>query len=241
MPTGELLAAFISSSIISPAMAVIDMSVIKTQMNKSGGFKDSCIWTLQHQATRGKFWRPYLIMNSVYTATYGTANLTELYCKKKDIDFKIPTLLATSVVNILMIGYKDREFSKIVRNSLEGGSVVRAKFPIQSQILYCLRDSLTIFSNFVAKKNAINFTDKYMSHNTSDLLMSILMPVSAQFISTPLHILGVDYFQHRDKRFLDRIRTIPKMYSSICLGRIIRVIPAFGLGGFINDMIRQKY
>lgn len=209
-------------------------------MNKEG-FKNSCIWTLNVYTTRKNFLRPYLIMNSVYTTTYGTANLTEMYCKKEKIDFRIPTLLATSVVNILMIGYKDREFVKIVRNSLNGNNTIRTKFPIHSQILFCLRDSLTIFSNFIVKKNAINFSDKFMSHNMSDLLMSILMPVSAQFISTPLHILGVDYFQNRDKTLRARIQSIPKMYSSICLGRIIRVIPAFGLGGFINDMIRQRY
>ena len=38
-----------------------------------------------------------------------------------------------------------------------------------------------------------------------------------------------------------RLAEVNKGYFSVCSGRILRIIPAFGLGGFINDMIKESF
>jgi len=38
-----------------------------------------------------------------------------------------------------------------------------------------------------------------------------------------------------------RLAEVSKGYFSVCSGRILRIIPAFGLGGFINDMIKESF
>lgn len=169
----------------------------------------------------------------VYSSTYSTANLTELYCKKNNIDYKIPTLISTSIVNILTIGYKDKEYSKLFNNKYN-------TFPKISYGLFSIRDIITFYSCFIFKKDFMNYLSNYMPKNTADFMSSIIIPITAQTISTPLHIMAIDLYQRPIIDFKDRLKNIKNMYFTVCSGRIIRVIPAFCIGGFINDMLRNR-
>lgn len=233
MPTYELFCGFTSSLIVSPIMTLIDTAIIKSQLNKIS-FKQSLLDTTNDYSNKKiKFHRPFGIMLFVYSSTYSTANLTESYCKNNQIDYKIPTLLSTSLVNIIAIGYKDKEYSKIFNNKYN-------IFPKKSFGLFAIRDMLTISSSFIYKRDLISILDKYMPHNSADFFASLILPISAQIVSTPLHILAIDLYQRPDINFNDRIKNIRNMYISVCTGRVIRVIPAFCLGGFINDMLRNR-
>lgn len=233
MPFYELFCGITSSLIVSPIMTIIDTSVIKSQLNKIN-FKTALLETTNDYSNKKiQFRRPFGIMSVVYSSTYSTANLTELYCKNNEIDYKLPTLMTTSLVNITAIAYKDKEYSKIFNNKLN-------KFPKMSYGLFAIRDMLTISSSFIFKKDLINLLNKYMPLNTADFLASLTLPIVAQTISTPLHILAIDLYQRPEVNFKNRIDNITNMYKSICIGRVIRVIPAFCMGGFINDMLRNR-
>lgn len=233
MPVYELTAALISSATVSPIMTIIDTSIIKSQFQKVG-LVQACTDTIKDY-TNGtiKFKRPLGIMTMVYGSTYATANLTELMCHKIGIDYRIPTLVATSIANVSSIAYKDREYAKIFNQT-------RMQFPKLSYGLFALRDSITIGASFILKKDAITYLEKYMSHNIADLVASFAVPMAAQVISTPIHILSIDLFQRPNDSVKQRLDHITKLYPSVCSGRIIRIIPAFAIGGFINDMIRPK-
>lgn len=233
MPLYELFCGITSSLIVSPIMTIIDTSVIKSQLNKMN-FKTALLETTNDYSNKKiKFQRPFGIMSLVYSSTYSTANLTESYCKKKDIDYKIPTLVATSFVNITTIAYKDKEYSKIFNSKFN-------KFPKISYGLFAIRDMLTISSSFIFKKDMIDILHKYMPLNTADFFASLTLPILAQTISTPIHILAIDIYQRPEVNFKNRIDNIKNMYKTICFGRVIRVIPAFCMGGFINDMLRNR-
>jgi hypothetical protein len=169
----------------------------------------------------------------VYSSTYTTANLTQYYCKQNEIDYKTPTLITTSLVNMLSIGYKDKEFSKIFKNVLH-------KMPLSSYMLFGLRDILTISSSFIFKQDFTHYLHNYIPYNSADFISSLTLPITCQIISTPLHILAIDKYQHPTNTWRERIRNIKDSYKSVCSGRIIRVIPAFCIGGFINDMLRER-
>ena len=103
MPFYELFCGVTSGVMVSPIMTVLDSAIIKSQLNKLD-FKKSLIETANDYLTKKtSFKRPLSLMLLVYSSTYSTANLTESYCKANDIDYKLPTLFATSVVNIMAI------------------------------------------------------------------------------------------------------------------------------------------
>lgn len=233
MPLYELFCGLTSSLLVSPIMTIIDSSIIRSQLNKMD-FKTSLLQTSSDYVNKNIcFKRPFGVMLLVYSSTYSTANLVELFCKKNKIDYKIPTLIATSTVNICTIAYKDKEYARMFNN-------VHNIFPKKSLGLFAIRDMLTISSSFVYKKDFTTWLHKYMPNNTADLIASITLPIAAQIISTPLHILAIDIYQRPFYNFSDRIQNIKVMYKSVCIGRVIRVLPAFCLGGFINDMLRNR-
>jgi len=233
MPSYELFCGVTSALVVSPIMTLIDTSIIKSQLNKIN-FKNSFIQTSNDYLNKKiNYKRPFGIMFSVYASTYSTANLVEFYCKKNNVDYKFPTLISTSIINILTISYKDKEFSKLFNNKLNS-------FPKISYGLFGIRDMMTIYSCFIYKRDFMNYLSNYMPKNTADFLSSIIIPITAQTLSTPFHIVAIDLYQNPNLKLIDRIKNIKNLYISVCIGRIIRVIPAFCIGGFINDMLRNR-
>ena len=116
-------------------------------------------------------------------------------------------------------------------------------FPKISYGLFAVRDVMTISSSFIFKKDFTIFLHNYMPNNTADFFASLTLPivVCSQTISTPIPIFAIDIYQRPLVNFTDRLKKKKKvMYSSVCTGRVIRVIPAFCIGGFINDMLRNR-
>lgn len=227
----EIFAGITTSFIISPIMSIIDISIIKTQLHKENIGKSISSQIIYYSNNKHKFIKPVSVMNFVYSSTYCTANLTELHCKKNNMDYKLPTLLSTSLVNILSISYKDMIYSKILNSQIK-------TFPMRCNLLFALRDVLTINSCFIWKKDIIHYLDQYIMHNKSEIITSIFLPSCIQVISTPIHILAIDMYEKPKSTIVDRLKNIKSCYKSVLTGRIMRTIPAFGIGGFMNDMLR---
>lgn len=234
MPLYEIGSAVISSTIVSPIMTSIDTAVVKSQFHRitlpqayTETIKDYLSGSLP-------FKKPFYTMNIVYTSTYATANLTEYLCKATGVDYRIPTLTATSLVNVATIAYKDREYAKLFNQP-------EKKFPKISYGLFAMRDALTIAASFIIKKDVIQYLEKKgWAHNIADLTACFLVPMGAQLFSTPIHIWAFDIYQRPQDTWKQRWDHMVRLYPSVCLGRMIRIIPAFGIGGYINDMIRPK-
>lgn len=175
-------------------------------------------------------------MNTVYLSTYLTANYTTSLCNEMQIDYKLPTAVATSIVNICAIAYKDREFARMC-------SKTPAVMPLSSYGLFALRDGLTVTSSFVLKNSVKDHLQETydMDHKRADLAASFSVPMFAQLFSTPLHILSLDLYTHPHSAFKMRIKEIAKAYTSVCSGRVMRIIPAFGVGGFLNDQVKEAF
>jgi hypothetical protein len=233
MPLIAIGAALVSSTMISPIMTVLDTSIIYSQLHRKT-FQQSVIDAVaMYRSGSIKFFPPFNVMNLVYSSTYMTANLTEIVCERKNIDPKYPKLIFTSAVNIAAITYKDIYYSKLFQTKY-------TKFPLRSYILFGMRDSLTIAASFAFKKDLLLYIEKYVRHNIADLIASFVLPISAQLISTPIHILAIDLYQNPNMMWKERFSHIRRLYWSVCIGRMTRVVPAFCIGGFANDMIRGK-
>ena len=47
--------------------------------------------------------------------------------------------------------------------------------------------------------------------------------------------------QQHSAPFRLRMQAVSKGYASVCSGRVLRIIPAFGVGGFLNDMVKEAW
>lgn len=231
MYINEITNAFISSMIISPVMTVIDLSVIKSQIDNLNFYKSIKITLNELKTKKINIKYPLFVMNNVYFLTYSTANITEKYCKKNNIDYKIPTLISTSIINIIMINYKDKEFLNIYNTTY--------KFKKISFFLFSIRDMLTIYSTFILKKDVNNKLLNYTTDNKADFLSTLVTPIFIQIWTTPIHILSIDIYQRPKSNINERIKKIKNNYINVCLGRMLRVIPAFCLGGYINEKLKK--
>jgi hypothetical protein len=222
-----LFSAAVSSLIISPFVSIIDLSIIRSQM-LSEDFKTSIQNNILNYTKNSKsFIKPNLAMFGIYFSTYGTANLCEKY-----IDNNLSILLSTSIVNLIGINLKDTYYSKLYNKN-------KIYYPLLSKSLFCIRDSITILANFVVKKDIVKKLEKSMNHNKAEIIASFLVPSAAQIVSTPIHIYAIDKFMRKEISIQDRIKNIRINYKDVLYGRILRTIPAFCIGGFINDMLKE--
>lgn len=234
MPLYEIGSAIISSSIVSPIMTSIDTALIKSQFYRIS-LPQAYTETIKDYLN-GKLpiKTPLITMHMVYSSTYATANLTEYICKANGVDYKVPTLVATSLVNVATIAYKDRQYAKLFNQP-------EHKFPKLSYGLFAIRDACTIGASFIVKKDFIRYLEKHgWSHNLADLTACFIVPMSAQIVSTPVHIWSFDIYHRPHDGWKQRLEHIVRLYPTVCLGRMLRIIPAFGVGGYINDMIRPR-
>lgn len=221
-----LFSAAVSSLIISPFVTIIDLSILRSQMYHEDiktAFRNNILYYTKNKA----FLNPNVAMFGVYFSTYATANLSEKYLKN---DFSI--LVCTSVVNLYAINLKDTYYSKLFNKT-------KISYPLISNSLFYLRDLITISANFVLKKDIVINFEKYTTHNKAELLASFLVPSLAQIISTPIHIYAIDKFIQKESTLKNRITNIKTNYKNVLYGRILRTIPAFCIGGFINDMLKN--
>ena len=160
--------------------------------------------------------------------------LRQTACDELGVDYKVPVATATSLVNVTAIALKDRAYA-----SLTNG---RAKvFPLTSYALFAVRDGLTITSSFVVKNVACQHLEQHygMRHRDADLAASFAVPMAAQLLSTPFHILSLDVYSRPHAALASRAAEVARGYAGVCSGRVMRIIPAFGVGGWLNSFIQE--
>lgn len=78
----------------------------------------------------------------------------------------------------------------------------------------------------------------YMSRASA---AQFLVPAAAQLLSTPLHLLGLDmYNRNGGTPPRDRLRKVRVDWLKTSLARMCRIVPAFGVGGVVNNGLRVK-
>jgi len=192
----DVLSGVIASAVISPCMAVIDLGIIKSQMNKK-----SLIVNVKNTIFNIRRYKGSVTtMSLVYGATYVTANVTN-------------DLLCTSLVNIMSIAYKDIMYSRYFTDQKLRNW--------RSNVLFAVRDSMTIYGSYA-------FGPSYV------------YPIASQFITTPIHIYGMDLVTRPTATSTERLQRIASTYKEVCKGRVLRVIPSFVIGVAINNYIKTQ-
>jgi hypothetical protein len=191
--------------------------------------------------------KPFALICMLYGGTYFTANSVDtLSATVKNLPASSVTsgttkFAASSTANVGLCLIKDQAF---VRMFGSGGPP--RPVPLPSYALFTIRDCLTIFASFnvppllgpVISKSMGKELEKSLNGQT---IAQFLAPASIQLISTPLHLLGLDLYNRGDKLgFADRWQMIRKNWAISSVARICRIVPAFGIGGVVNQNLRKR-
>lgn len=181
--------------------------------------------------------KEFRIVFGLYTATYVSANATDTVCAHVEVDNQAPKFVATTAVNMTLCIAKDRAFTRMF------GVIAPAAFPMASIGLFALRDSLTIAASFNAPQaisKQLQEKAEFKEKNAS-MLAQLLCPAVVQFVSTPVHLLGLDLYNNKGAIFKDRMLFLQREYWKSAFARIGRIAPAFGIGGIGNTYFRNSW
>ncbi|KAF1772497.1 hypothetical protein JG687_00007916 [Phytophthora cactorum] len=233
----DTAAAMAASLGVAPFITIVDRAIIE---NASGarslgrGLKELSADFVKHPLRFiGK--REFHLIFGLYTATYVTANVVDSVCEYAETDNQMPKFIGTTAVNMSLCIAKDRAFARMF------GVIAPAAFPLTSIGLFAVRDSMTCGASFNAPKVlAKKIEDKgLMEKSGANTFAQLVCPAAVQFLSTPLHLLGLDLYNNKGHTMARRVGFVQREYVKSVLARIGRIGPAFGIGGVGNAYIRN--
>lgn len=217
---------------------------------------------------------PFLLIYTLYTGTYLTANgIDTLSSTLRNQPFStvfadMAKFVTTTTVNMGICVYKDARFARLFGASPQpsppsSSSSSSAPSPSSrpspsachpsikqvpkiSYSLFCLRDSITIFASFnIPSYIAPKIPDSLASTPGMKAAMAqFACPALMQFVSTPMHLLGLDLYNRQPPGGLnfwsERLPRIRRDYISSSFARMGKIVPAYGVGGVVNVRMRAE-
>jgi hypothetical protein len=117
--------------------------------------------------------------------------------------------------------------------------------PRSSYALFAVRDSHTIAASFLLPPIAATWmldNGVFERRNAAwaNALAQIASPTIVQLLSTPWHLMALDLYNRPSESWASRYRFIREKYLATTAARIGRILPAFGIGGYMNRVIREE-
>ena len=195
------------------------------------------MWAGVGQGLKKMFLKPKIFFTAfefkwvlaVYQATYLTSNLADHYIIPW-LDPAISKLMAVFLVNTTLSLLKDKALTQRL------GHGEARKFPIPALGLFFTRDIIAMASAFTIPPILGKFIEKKWgySETTSLRIAQLTSPVIVQIVATPIHLLGLDLYNRTGVSMSDRLKYLKKFYASSVSLRMLRFLPAYGIGGVVN-------
>ncbi|KXT01600.1 hypothetical protein AC578_8033 [Pseudocercospora eumusae] len=242
--------AAIASLAVAPVMTVIDRRVVLWAVVDAAASRNAVLEcaksALKHMLLHPSTFfvsRPLGVMLALYSGTYLVANTTDtITSNKNDLPPSSTTsstskFCAVTSVNLGLALYKDNCFAQTFGSASAGP--LRPLPPI-SFLPLVIRDGITLFFTFNAPALLSDRLPEGLEHHMSRLTAAQLAcPAASQFIATPLHLLGLDLYNRPGKLSLrERMSVIRSLWLCSSVARACRMVPAYGLGGVLNNDTR---
>lgn len=233
----DIIAGMVTAFAVSPTNAILDRSVIEYANGKQTvkeGVKNGLTRLF---TTPVAFFTSYKFkwMYFVYLMTYTTNNLTDHTSIIPDMPLAIQNLIMTFCVNTTCGVLKDKAYIQ------HFGAVQPKSFPVISLAILFLRDLITVASAFTLPPIfAESLQESFgVSERKSLVMAQLASPLLIQVLVTPLHLIGLDIYNREGKSLGDRLRHMRGLYVNALSMRMIRFLPAYGIGGIINREMRK--
>mmetsp|Transcript_24185 Transcript_24185/g.35833 ORF Transcript_24185/g.35833 Transcript_24185/m.35833 type:complete len:304 (+) Transcript_24185:135-1046(+) len=240
----EIGCAFAASAVASPLVAIMDKAMVKP-ITGIGALLGSMGEAGKEMMVKPKTFfggLPFRLTFLVYFGTYAAANVSEAaldyFNERQEENRKKVKVAAASAANISLLQWRDSIFAR--EYSGAAGSSVK-KVPLRTMTLFGVRDAFTMSATFYGAPKAAAYLIKEhdMNHSAAELSTALVIPVIAQFVTAPLHIHAMHFFNNPLSSFSETTSQIKAEYSKVAFGRGLRILPAFGLGSFCNNKFRE--
>ena len=240
----ELGCAATASFLVSPLVSIIDKAIVQDITGVSSLLRS------MGDASKQMVYQPkaffgglsFRLTFAVYFGTYAVANLSEAALdfadEKHETKRKVIKVSSASVTNIGLLAWRDSVFA---REFASDKSKVPAKTPVRTFALFGARDFVTMGATFYAAPMLTNVLVRQYGwdRHQAEITSSLSLPVAAQFLTAPLHIHAIDYFNRPEASVNERFAQIKKEMGRVCFARGLRILPAFGIGSFSNNKFRE--
>ena len=243
----DLMCSATAGGLVAPLITILDKSIIENASGKRPMMPSirASLSKLLLQPHHFLISRPFRLIFMLYTGTYLTANTLDTVKSTVNNNPASATssglakFAATSTANLSLCLYKDSQFTKMF------GTVSARPIPPISYALFAARDSLTIFASFnlpALIAPSLPLSEAVERHISRASTAQFLAPAGIQLISTPLHLLGLDFYNRNGGTSMaDRLGKVRVDWVKSSLARMCRIIPAFGFGGVVNNGMRRKF
>ncbi|MCJ1375709.1 hypothetical protein MMC20_006946 [Loxospora ochrophaea] len=243
----DAAAAASASTLVAPLITIIDRGIIENASSRST-LRASITASLTGLFTRPHVFlasTPFRLITTLYFGTYLTANTIDTISSTLTPSSPSTTtsgpakFLATTSVNMSLCVYKDSRFVRLfgpLTSSGPGRPVPKASFA-----LFAIRDSLTILASFnLPPKLAplLPVSKSFERHMSRASAAQFLAPAVIQLASTPLHLWGLDLYNRPGMSWRERVTRVQRDWLISSIARMARIVPAFGVGGVVNNRVR---
>jgi hypothetical protein len=222
---------------VSPIIMTVDKAVVESASGTKSVWRSAQATVLGIAKSPIKFFvsREFGWIFFVYGSTYMAANSIDSICKITHTSDILPKLIGVTAVNMTASILKDRAFAYYF------GRKVNNKVGSISLLLWLLRDVLTMAAAFVIPSRASKLIQEAgFSKEQADKVSLFSFPVFFQLFLTPVHLLGYDFYNYKDRAFRGRVDYLKPMYLSTVGIRMIRMGSAYGIGGVNNKNFRHR-
>ncbi|GAB1319586.1 Putative membrane protein like [Madurella fahalii] len=247
----DAISAASAAVLVAPLISIIDRSIMENASGRrtlAASLKSS-LTTLLLRPHRVVLARPFALIFSVYGGTYLTANtLDTALSTARDlpathVSSGTPKFAAPSLANIGLGIYKDQVFVRLFGPS----GMTPRPVTLPSYLLFAVRDCMTIFASFnvphlLGPALSRRLGDEVQRHVSGQTIAQFAAPAAVQFVSTPVHLLGLDMYNRPRVAggWRDRWAAVSKNWAVSTAARICRIVPAFGVGGVVNVKVRRS-
>lgn len=243
----ELGCAFTASFLVSPLVSIIDKAIVQDVSSVQSLTKSMANATKEMVLQPKTFFSglSFRLTFAVYFGTYAVAN-----CSEAVMDFlhledektrKFYKVGSASVANVSLLAWRDSIFAR----AFSGGSnsTKPAKTPFRTVGLFAVRDTVTMGATFWAAPKFCEYLveEQGWDQHKAEVTSALTVPVFAQFLTAPIHIYALDYYNRPNATTGERITRIREEMGKVCFARGLRILPAFGIGSYSNNKFREWF
>ncbi|KAK8051090.1 hypothetical protein PG993_002475 [Apiospora rasikravindrae] len=246
----DFVSAATAASLVAPVISIVDRSITENASGRKtlGESLKSSFKNLLLRPHTVIFSKPVAFIIMVYGGTYLTANTLDT--ATSTVQNKPATLVtsgttkfaSSSAANAGLSVVKDQMYVKLF-----GPSGPPRPVPLPSYGLFLLRDCMTIFASFnipplLGPALTARMSEEWQKKVSGQTIAQFAAPAMVQFLSTPIHLLGLDLYNRPASEAVTRQQrwaAIKKNWNVSSWARVCRIVPAFGFGGTVNYKVRS--
>lgn len=231
----DLGAAAVSSALAAPFVAAIDTAITKNASGAMQLFPSLREELLQLQRNPLAYLRapPFRWLWAVFFSTYVAANTADTVCASNSMSSTMPVLVASTAANMSSAMAKDSAFAKMY------GVIAPRPVPLASYGCFFCRDivSMAFFFTLPPLLSA-KLQERGAGSTVADVSAQFALPVVVQVVSNPWHLLGLNLYNDAKATPAERMRTVRQQLPLTVVARMLRIVPAFSIGGSLNKQLR---